>query len=87
MTFTPLSVDTLADKVLRFVLGAVLGSVFWFFWRRWSAGEPDIHVIQNWAFWAVAAGVTAVVLGNRFLEWLVNGPNFLFEFLWRRWFG
>jgi len=69
----PLTEDTIGDKILRFVLGAVLGGAVGWFLAIWSS----LVAVGSMGRLAVAAaglgGVLAVVLGDAFFEWLIRG--------------
>ena len=64
--------DTLADKLFRFVLGAVGGAGSgWFFAGR-STGD-DGAAIGTIVVFAVIGGLMAMILGNAFIERVVRG--------------
>jgi hypothetical protein len=69
----PLTEDTIGDKVLRFVLGAVLGAAAGWSLALWSsfvdAGNAGRFILAA----AVLAGVLGVLFGNTFLEGLIRG--------------
>jgi hypothetical protein len=71
----PLNQDTIADKILRFVLGALVGGVMSVFYAR--TGASDQGYIGTVLLFAGVTGLLAVLLGNRFIEWVVR----------RRWRG
>ena len=63
--------DTLADKLLRFVLGAVGGaSAGWFHAVR--SGGDDGAALGTIAVFAVIGGLMAMVLGNTFIAWVLR---------------
>ena len=64
----PLSDDTLADKLVRFVIGALLGAGIAFFWIEWGSAADDAGLLRALAIWSIAGGALAVVFGNRFIE-------------------
>jgi hypothetical protein len=55
--------DTFADKLLRFVLGALLGALV-----AWYRSATVAGIVAA----AVIVGLLAVAFGNRFLEWLIR---------------
>jgi len=72
----PLNEDTLADKVLRLVIGGILGAIAGlFFMMRVRAGAPDQEYVRTILLFAGIVGLISVLLGNRFIE----------RFLQRRW--
>jgi hypothetical protein len=62
--------DTIADKLLRFVIGAFIGALSCFLFARSDPGGADQEYLQSLMIGAVACGVLSVVLGNRFIEWM-----------------
>jgi hypothetical protein len=69
----PLTDDTIGDKLLRFVLGAVIGAfVTWFVALQWSSGEAG-SLGRLVLGGAGLAGILAVLFGNMFLEGLLRG--------------
>jgi hypothetical protein len=65
--------DTLADKVVRFVIGALIGGASGFFLTgRAEPGAADASYMRSLATGAVIVGLLAVVLGNRFIEWVIR---------------
>jgi hypothetical protein len=60
--------DTVADKVVRFVIGAVVGFVLaWFLAIQWGiAVGRDFNGLA--VVFALAVGVLAAVFGNAFIE-------------------
>ena len=66
-----LSEDTIADKVVRFVIGAVLGlAISAVFAIQWGLSDfPSFGFVATLcAVAALVSGVAAVVFGNAFLE-------------------
>ena len=59
--------DTLADKLLRFVLGAVGGAASGWFYAGRSGGD-DGAALGTIAVFAVIGGLMAMLLGNAFIE-------------------
>jgi hypothetical protein len=85
MTSRSLLEDTFGDKVVRFVIGAVLAAAvaFWTF---------DIDTGADYArhlgLWAVIGGSMAAVFGNRFLELFIEKEtytNFPEDYAHRPW--
>ena len=69
----PLTEDTLGDKVLRFVLGAVLGCAVGWFLILWSSSVDVESIGRLSVLAAILGGALAVLFGNAFLEWMVRG--------------
>ena len=69
----PLTEDTIGDKLLRFVLGALLGGATgWLLalqWRVDDSGDFGRLILGT----AGLIGVLAVLFGNAFIEWFVRG--------------
>lgn len=64
----PLSEDTIADKVIRFVFGAFLGGVSGGL-GLFTLGISDARGVLLWVGGSMAlAGILAVILGNRSIE-------------------
>jgi len=66
MASRPLSEDTLADKVTRFVIGAFLGAVTaggWLFYMDFPGRALRVLVVAS-----LLCGLLAVLVGNRFIE-------------------
>jgi len=64
--------DTLADKLFRFVLGAIGGAGSGWFYAGRSAGDHRAAVGTIVAF-AVIGGLMAMLLGNAFIERVLRG--------------
>ena len=65
--------DTLGDKIVRFLLGALIGAPL--ACRYWGTWWPE-NDVQGWSLIvgnAVLFGLLAVLFGYRFFEWLVGG--------------
>jgi hypothetical protein len=68
----PLTEDTVGDKVLRFVLGAVLGcAVAWFvaLWSSFEVGSIGRLTVAA----AIFGGALAVLFGDEFFEGIIGG--------------
>lgn len=68
MSSRPLSEDTLGDKVVRFVIGAVLGVGVGWASPKGAAIDDAGHYLRSLGLWATGAGLMAALFGNRFLE-------------------
>ena len=72
-TLTALTEDTIADKVIRFVIGAFLGALSACL-GAWYWDISDARTVLLWAGASAAvSGAAAVVLGNRFIERYFQG--------------
>jgi len=67
--------DTIADKLLRFVIGAFIGGALSFFLFARSPGGTDQEYLQSLMIGAAACGMLSVVLGNRFIEWMFHNQR------------
>jgi hypothetical protein len=68
----PLTEDTVGDKVLRFVLGAVLGCAVAWFLALWSSLEMG-SIGRLTVAAAILGGALAVLLGDAFFEGIIRG--------------
>jgi hypothetical protein len=72
-TLAPISEDTGADKVMRFVIGAFLGAVSaWYLASRWYVVEGRSFAALVATCGVVVGGVSAA-FGNGFLERFIRG--------------
>jgi hypothetical protein len=63
--------DTLGDKLVRFVIGAVVGGFVAF--AGYGRGLADVEAyVRHIGVWAAATGALAALFGNRFLELFVE---------------
>jgi hypothetical protein len=70
-TMRSLSEDTIADKVLRFIIGMFLGGVAsWSLALQFPFADTRTFLLVSAAL-TLLTGLAAVVFGNRFLEKLI----------------
>lgn len=62
--------DTVADKLVRFVLGAVGGAGSG--WVYAGSSGDDRTALGTIAVLALVGGLMAMLLGNRFIEWALR---------------